>query len=226
MNIWWYAAAFFLCALCGLYADKKGRRGWVWFGISVIVSPIIAWPILLCLRDGVPAAQAEAKSQGPSVFVKVARTGAAILIGLVVIVGFANWLAGPTHTPSPGYSPAHVDGPELVQTQVQPVEPDQPPIEVSAAQLYSDYDANEVLADSKYKGRRLSVSGIVVGISKDFADDPYVKLAGKNEYQAVNAYFGKARNDELAKLRKGDSITVSPCLGKGMVVLSPILDCK
>lgn len=97
-------------------------------------------------------------------------------------------------------------------------------IEISAPQLYEEYKANEVLADTKYKGQWLYVSGMVTEIGKDFTDDPYVNLLGENEYATVRATFTKAAIQQLAGLHKGDQISVM-CRGKGRLIGDPILDC-
>jgi len=72
----------------------------------------------------------------------------------------------------------------------------------------------------------MNVTGTVVEISKDFMDDPYVQLYGKNQYATLHVSFSKSRLDELAKLKKGDNITVSGCVGKGKIVTSPVVDCR
>ncbi len=72
----------------------------------------------------------------------------------------------------------------------------------------------------------MSITGTVVEISKDFMDEPYVQLLGKNQYATVRVSFTKSRQDELAKLKKGDNITVPGCVGKGKIVMSPIVDCR
>jgi hypothetical protein len=50
-----------------------------------------------------------------------------------------------------------------------------------------NYDDNEVSADQKYKGKRLSVSGSVQSIDKDAFDNIVVKLRTSNEFMAVHA---------------------------------------
>ncbi|ULU25301.1 Ivy family c-type lysozyme inhibitor [Dyella terrae] len=98
-------------------------------------------------------------------------------------------------------------------------------IDISAPQLFGEYQANEVLADTKYKDKWIYVHGVVVRISKDFSDDPYVELLGTDEYQTVHANFSKAAISQLATLRKGEQVSIM-CRGKGMVISSPILDCS
>ncbi|MCA7959477.1 OB-fold protein [Burkholderia multivorans] len=111
-------------------------------------------------------------------------------------------------------------------TASTPKEPAAPSyISVSAQHLYDEYHANEVLADSKYKGNWLYVQGIVAEIGKDFSDSPFVRLSiPENEFEGVRADFSKAATPTLANLHKGDSISLM-CLGRGMIIGSPVLDC-
>lgn len=102
----------------------------------------------------------------------------------------------------------------------------EPPIELTADALFAAYKANEVAADEKYKGKLLKVSGVVKSIGKDVMDEPYIALrASDNEFETVNAYFTKSDIENLAKLSKGQDVTVT-CRGDGYHVMSPILDCK
>lgn len=98
-------------------------------------------------------------------------------------------------------------------------------IDISAPKLYADYAANEVLADSKYKGKWLRVTGTVVEIGKDFTDDPYVTLVGENDYQNVRALFRKTMNVRLADLQKGERVSML-CLGKGRLIGDAVIDCR
>lgn len=111
-------------------------------------------------------------------------------------------------------------------TQTAPAPPVAPSIiDISAEQLYADYAANEVLADSKYKGQWLHVTGTVVEIGKDIADDPYVTLFGENRYATVHAWFKKSMNGRLSELRKGEQIALT-CVGKGRLIGDAIIDCR
>ncbi|WP_009904341.1 OB-fold protein [Burkholderia thailandensis] len=78
-----------------------------------------------------------------------------------------------------------------------------PPIQITAQQLYAEYHANEVAADLKYKGRRLAVTGAIADIKKDVFDDPIVSLQVDGDpFHTVNAYFGKDKIEQIAKLQK------------------------
>ncbi|PRZ56138.1 OB-fold protein [Paraburkholderia fungorum] len=119
--------------------------------------------------------------------------------------------------PAPEPEPAAQAAPE------PPILP-RPTIDISANQLFAEYKGNEVLADTKYKGRRLAVNGIVTEIGKDFSGDPYVNLATGQMYENVRGNFQKSAISRLSELHRGDSVTLT-CDGAGMIVGSPMLDC-
>ncbi len=86
-------------------------------------------------------------------------------------------------------------------------------MEVSASDLYSAYEANEVSADQQYKGKRLLITGVVGSIGKDILDAPYVSL--KIDYlQSVNCYFDDKNNKVLSQLSKGQKVQIiGTCAG-------------
>lgn len=101
-------------------------------------------------------------------------------------------------------------------------------LEVSARQLYAAYASNEIAADRKYKGKHLAVSGTVMRVGLDIFGDPYVSLvadAAGYGYQTVDGHFSKSGADQLSTFKRGDSITLT-CLGSGMTMLDPTLDCR
>jgi hypothetical protein len=79
---------------------------------------------------------------------------------------------------------------------------------VSATTLYSDYEANEVAADEKYKGKVLEVSGTINSIGKDILNTPYVALTTNNVISTVQCMFEKSEADKLVELKKNTKITV------------------
>jgi len=99
----------------------------------------------------------------------------------------------------------------------------EPPVRVSSIKLFSDYDSNEVVANNKYKGKTLIVTGRIEEIT-----DEYVALsAGEDNF--LNSVDVKGLSiDEISMLRKNRSITVE-CIGDGVssFVGDPQLDnCK
>ena len=93
---------------------------------------------------------------------------------------------------------------------------------VSLARLAADYEANEVAADMKYKGKLLEVTGRVQSIDKDAFDGISIALATSNERMPARASVDKALESTAAQLTKGQTITVR-CKGGGLLIGSPIL---
>lgn len=79
--------------------------------------------------------------------------------------------------PKPSSATASTTSPAATKASVAADETPQPTVTVTAAKLFTDYQANEVSADSKYKNQRLAVSGTVSSIRKDFTDSIVVELA-------------------------------------------------
>lgn len=171
-----------------------------------------------CPKCGNPiASSATRKSAKVGIGRKIARTSAAIAVGLVALVIWAGYRVSSNNHPPSSSSNAPAQKPDDTQPQ--------PPIELSATDLFAAYKANEVAADAKYKGQPLKVSGIVVSINKNVMGDPFIELVGENEFETVTANFDKSELQELSGLHKGQFVTVT-CRGAGMILTSPMLDCK
>lgn len=181
------------------------------------IAPIIGSPAVAIAGHPGPTAAPKKK---PSFLVRIFKWIGIAIAAFVVLAIYVASQAPSRPKPSPGYSAPSTEPPPLAAGG------EVAPISVQAAELYADYDANEVAADNEYKGKRMSITGTVVEISKDFMDEPYLQLYGKNQYATVRVSFPKSRLDELAKLKKGDNITVSGCVGKGKIVTSPVVDCR
>lgn len=81
------------------------------------------------------------------------------------------------------------------------------PIEISAANLEKEYKANEVAADTKYKGKIVKISGTVASVDKDILDNPLVRIETNEMFNSVVCRFGKGQIDDLSKLIKGQKVT-------------------
>jgi len=86
----------------------------------------------------------------------------------------------------------------------------QPAIIVTAPELISDYQANEIAADQRYKGRVIQVSGAVESIGKDIVDSMYITLKSGEKYDVVSVqcFFDDSAGPRLARLRESDNVTV------------------
>jgi tRNA_anti-like len=99
---------------------------------------------------------------------------------------------------------------------------------VDARTLISDYKGNEVRGDSKWKGKLVSVTGVVGEIKKDIMDDVYVTLGTGAELEFDNVHCALASGQEgvAAQLSKGQRATFRGRVS-GMIMMSVMVkDCE
>jgi len=81
-----------------------------------------------------------------------------------------------------------------------------------------EYDANEVAADMKYKGKLIAVTGYIQNIDTNFITDaPVVDLAPSQGFSLMTVYceFRISQQAQVAQLTKGQLITiVGVCYGE------------
>ena len=95
------------------------------------------------------------------------------------------------------------------------------PIEITAVQLMKEYEANEVRADKKYKGKWLRIKGFIKSIGKDVLGNAYVTLETNNTF-SVQCMF---KNSDLSGLNKSDGIfALGKC--KGMFLNLIVESCE
>jgi len=105
------------------------------------------------------------------------------------------------------------------------IDEDDVDLKVSAPKLYSDYDSNEVSADSKYKGKTLEVTGSVIDVSKGLFDSVYIALdqggAMGGHVGMVHCYLTDDSEEEAGKLKKGQRVTIrGKCDGATLGIVS------
>ncbi|MCK5861383.1 MAG: hypothetical protein KAH38_02790 [Candidatus Hydrogenedentes bacterium] len=93
-------------------------------------------------------------------------------------------------------------------TDTQKVQSQAPSYTLSADQLYSEYDSNEVAADAKYKGKVVIVSGTIQDIGKDIMDQAYIVIGGQGFLDGVQCTFTKGQQSSVARLSKGQQVIV------------------
>ena len=95
-----------------------------------------------------------------------------------------------------------------------------PPIIVSARDLISAYEENEVAADAQYEDRILMVTGSINNIGKDIVDDPYIVLTTGGEWDlgGVQCMFKAKDEATLAQLSTGQTVTIQgKCSGQSIL---------
>jgi hypothetical protein len=141
--------------------------------------------------------------------VKVLKWIGIIIGGLVVLFIIIGIIAVATGDNDNGATTPQTSAPEY--------------IEITAQQLYDEYDNNEIAADQKYKDRTLKVTGYISNIGEDILGDPYITLTGsKYGFSGVHCTFPDtdvARNI-LAGYNTGDLVTIKgKCTGYFIDVL-------
>jgi hypothetical protein len=123
----------------------------------------------------------------------------------------------PAPAPKRAPTPARVPAPKPA--------PAPQPLRVTATQLSTEYQSNEVAADAKYSGKELEVTGTVKSIDSGMFGSATVMLEGADLFYDVHCDIDDAQRDRAAKLTKGEKIVVR---GKGgsEIIGSPIIsDC-
>ena len=97
-------------------------------------------------------------------------------------------------------------------------------VSIGAVRLWRDYQENEVAADTRYKGKRLSVTGTVVSVERNVVDgSPVLHLWSGNPIFLTMATLDRAFLPDAAELRKGDQVVVR-CIGAGQEMRMPQLE--
>jgi hypothetical protein len=93
---------------------------------------------------------------------------------------------------------------------------------IPAANYETEYDANEIAADNKFKGQRILVIGSVSSVSKDFTDESYVLLRGSG-LVGVRAQLNEMGAHSAASFKKGQQVALV-CMGSGQAMTIATLD--
>lgn len=147
------------------------------------------------------------------------RTQPALLCLLIAVGAIPACSDGPANGAAPASAAA-----TAAQANEEPKA--EPIIQATPSELVKAYEENTVAADELYKGKQIKVTGKVADISTDMLDNPYITMQGGNQFMPPQFSFDKEHKADLAKLKKGKSITVI-CTGGGDIAKTPMLkDCK
>ena len=92
--------------------------------------------------------------------------------------------------------------------------------------LIKEYEGNEIAADQKYKGERLSLTGKIESVGKDIMDNIYITLGGGGgTFRSVQCFFSDKHAGKIAQLKKGQKVTVEGTCG-GLMMNVLLQDCE
>jgi len=116
--------------------------------------------------------------------------------------------------------------PTSANAEQPPEQPAHEVIDALATELASGYEANSVAADSKFKDRRLRVTGKITAISTDIMDHAVIAFDGRaNQFMQPQATLVDAAKPRAAALRVGEMVMLI-CIGAGDIAKTPMLrDC-
>ncbi len=90
-------------------------------------------------------------------------------------------------------------------------------VTVSANEAAKDYESNQVAGDQKYYRKQALLTGVIESINSGIGNEPYLSLKSSgNPFTRPQAHLRKGDIDNIAKLHKGDRITLV-CEGAGSV---------
>ena len=82
---------------------------------------------------------------------------------------------------------------------------------ITASNLFTVYEKNEIKAEQVYKGKKVEITGIIDSIGTDILDNPYVKLSSGEKYSmtGVQCFFeDKDEIEKVANLNTGETVTI------------------
>jgi hypothetical protein len=140
-----------------------------------------------------------------------------LILSLLVVLGSSS---GPTSgTTGPSQASTSSSAPAPAAAPAEPLK------SFTSKQVATSYEENTVAADMQFKGKRVQVSGRITDINTDFMGNPYLVLAGANEFLGPQFAFDKSDMSVMAALKKGATVSVI-CTGKGDVAKIPMFkDC-
>ena len=101
-------------------------------------------------------------------------------------------------------------------------EPERRRITVGANVLRRAFEKNAIAAGEHYRDAWVTITGTVLDIGRDILGNAYV-LLGTDELAAVQCFFPKEEEAELAKLRTGQSVAVIGDV-KELVIFHVVVD--
>lgn len=156
---------------------------------------------------------------------KVGKIALAIIGAIVVLAIVGNMFGSKEDS---GNTTAANAGANASSSAAKEKKPTEETIKISAVDILAEYEANEVAATEKYKGKMLEISGIIDDFGKDILDKTYLTISDGKEFStnAVQFYFDDSEVSSVAELKKGDSVVIIGRCGDFNVFNLSVNNCK
>lgn len=93
---------------------------------------------------------------------------------------------------------------------------------VNSTALYYEYKKNEIVANNKYKGKKIRVTGIVESVSEDFTGGGIVKTTSPEMFLGGTMFNVNKQDPYVLNLTPGATVDMV-CIGGGFIMDSPVL---
>lgn len=80
---------------------------------------------------------------------------------------------------------------------------------VNVSAFLKEFDANKVAADEKYKGKVLTLSGVVASISDSLGQLSVNLAPNAKSFESVAFFFDDSDKGEITKLAKGQTVKIA-----------------
>ena len=100
-----------------------------------------------------------------------------------------------------------------------------PSYTLSAVDLMREYEANEIAADLKYRGKLVLLNGTVKLRGKDVLDKIYVAYDVGNPVSTVQCYFASGHARRISEVAKGQYIRIQGVVDRKLISVM-IKDCS
>jgi hypothetical protein len=195
---------------------KQGTSGLAVAGFVIgLVAIIGSWIPFLNVFSAVLAVIALGLSL-PGLIITAKRTKggkglaiAGLVFGIVTIILVSTMYGGASTSSDNGTTDS--TAPTETATSEEPKEaPKEEVVVVSANDIIQEFEDNELVADEKYKGKTLEVSGIVTKVDTDLLNDTkyILNINGGGDWDILTVSCYDIDKDVLLKLSTGDEVTV------------------
>lgn len=131
---------------------------------------------------------------------------AGLLVAALLVFVMVRFTASNRHLDSAMASSAAESAESASQTAPQKPPP---PLRISAAQLYSEYDQNAVAANDEFAGRTLAVSGKILGVDKPSTGGLHLRIgADQYGFNDIGAQLAESNDAAAEQLKRGQSVTL------------------
>lgn len=206
------------CVACGTRPRRPlYKRWWFWMIMGLVTWNTLIFSLILAI--GLSADNSDAPTNNQEIYAPTENQQ------IVEVEPTEEPTEAPTEAPTEVLAEAPTEEPTEAPTQAtEPPDPYADAIVVTAKELYSAYDNNEIAAEKKYTGQQIKLTGTIDDIGLDILNDAYITLDCGQYILSVQCYFEDDQLDAVAELQKGQSVTlVGIC--KGLTLNIIVKDC-